>query len=140
MPLLSTLISDAIHPLPPTIGMALSYILSTICSIVTALLEEPLKSELQLGEHLWSVQVCSNNSSHLDNHEGIRPYNYRLYRATLASVFVTIYLCFVIWFRLDKKPSSLARTDQNQNNLATTNRSNPDDLSKISVDHVITRF
>ena len=140
VPLLSTLMSDAIHPLPATIGMALSYILSSICTIVTALLEEPLKSELQLGEHLWSVQVCTNNSSRLDNHESIRPYNYRLYRATLASVFVAIYLCFVIWFRPNKKPSSLATTDQNQNNLATTNRPNPDNLPKISVDQVITHF
>ena len=84
----------------------------------------------------YSAPVCSNNSSHLN--EGIRPYNYRLYRVTLASAFVAIYLCFVIWFRPNKKSTSMATTDQNY--LATTNRPNSDNLPKISGDHVITHF
>lgn len=129
-PLLNTLMSDVIHPLPATAGMAISSFLSAIYSIVTTLLEEPLKSELK--RELYDVQVCTSRDLNQDlasddEVSGIQPYNYKLYKSILAALFTVIYVSFAIWFR----PKPLTEEDDDTSSPApttATNQSSPSDF------------
>ena len=118
-PLLNTLMSDVIHPLPATVGMAISTLLSAIYSILTTLLEEPLKADLK--SEFFDIQVCTSSPG-VDEVGGIQPYNYKLYKSILASLFTSIYVCFSVWFRPKPPPEvdgriSPARNQSTQQDL-----------------------
>ena len=110
-PLLNTLMSDVIHPLPATVGMAISTLLSAIYSILTTLLEEPLKADLK--SELFDIQVCTSKNKNqipgIDEVDGIQPYNYKLYKSILASLFTSIYVCFSVWFHPKPPPEENGR-------------------------------